>query len=318
MHDTVLGTLVIGNEELCGPLPGVYSTNLDARGTSLGEPCTASVRETVPLVSMRSKISDPTQWLALWKASSPPCLPGVDNWAGIICSNGHVVGISLKGFGLHGDLPEELGRLTELVALDISENEFSGKLPESWGSLTLLREVNLSGNHLEGALPSTWSSMKSIQYLDLSKNKLTGGVPEEWVELETLAELDLSGNRGLCNGLPSGLPDTIEVRGQRSLVACTPKATPFWLIVIGAVLAGTVLISLIVCVVGSASKKKHPGGKPDTAIAMSSGVKRTKSGLDRADIDNPFEVPDEWDNRLHGRAVRGRSISGVEQYPIYN
>lgn len=310
----VFGTLVTDNQLLCGPIPETYAEELDISGTSLGDPCSTTVRETVPLVSLRSKVSDPTHWLSLWKASSPPCIPGVDSWAGIICNNGHVVGISLKGFGLEGNLPEELSQLTELEVLDVSENKFTGELPESWGALTGLKEVNLSGNHLEGELPRGWSSMKSIQFLDLSKNELSGGIPDEWVELEALTELDLSENNALCNGLPSDLPDTLNVRGREALAACRPRNTPYWLIVIGAVLAGTVLVSLIICVVGSAPKRKLPVRSSDNAIALSSGVKRTKSGTPGGD--NPFEISDDWGHRLQGRRARG--LSGSEPYPSFS
>lgn len=88
---------------------------------------------------------------------------GVSNWddeetflcdfSGVACdSNSNVVRIELKGRGLKGTIPEELGFLSFLEVLDVSDNHLSGFLPSDlrWAPL---RHLDVSGNRMRGIVP---------------------------------------------------------------------------------------------------------------------------------------------------------------------
>jgi len=88
---------------------------------------------------------------------------GVDDWndrtkpvcrmTGVVCdAQNHVVEISLKNRNLQGHIPDQLGSLSFLEVLDVSDNALVGYVPGDlrWTSLTRL---DVSGNRLRGAIP---------------------------------------------------------------------------------------------------------------------------------------------------------------------
>lgn len=68
-------------------------------------------------------------------------------------------------------LPDSLGQLTQLQALDLSRNGLIA-LPEGLGRLTQLQRLNLEDNELE-TLPEGLSQLAQLQSLNLSDNSLT-------------------------------------------------------------------------------------------------------------------------------------------------
>uniref|UniRef100_A0A6N2KWT3 Leucine-rich repeat-containing N-terminal plant-type domain-containing protein n=1 Tax=Salix viminalis TaxID=40686 RepID=A0A6N2KWT3_SALVM len=64
-----------------------------------------------------------------------------------------------------------------LVALDISDNQFSGILPTRMGNFSDLQAIDLSRNHFDGPLPIDFCMLDYLEYLDLSENNFSGSVP---------------------------------------------------------------------------------------------------------------------------------------------
>jgi hypothetical protein len=62
-----------------------------------------------------------------------------------------VLDLSFNGFD--GGIPAELANLTNLVALNLSNNSLSGRVPDL--GLPALRFLNLSNNHLDGPVPAS-------------------------------------------------------------------------------------------------------------------------------------------------------------------
>ena len=77
-----------------------------------------------------------------------------------------------------GEIPVELGSLTSLTILNLSNNRLAGAIPDL-SILTSLRELFLQDNQLTGEIPTWLGSLTNLRSLRLSNNRLTGSVPEE-------------------------------------------------------------------------------------------------------------------------------------------
>ena len=111
----------------------------------------------------------------------------LSRWYGVITDeNGRVTELSLVKNMLRGEIPVELGTLTNLQRLDLWDNELSGEIPAELGSLTRLRLLYLQGNMLSGPLPLTLSALTQLQLLDIgSTGSTTLCAPREfraWLE----------------------------------------------------------------------------------------------------------------------------------------
>ena len=98
------------------------------------------------------------------------------------------------------ELPESLGRLTQLQAMDLSGNRLTA-LPESLGQFRQLQFLSLAYNRLT-TLPEWLGQLTQLQKLNLWGNQLTT-LPEWLGRLMQLQELNLTDNR--LTALPESL-----------------------------------------------------------------------------------------------------------------
>ena len=143
-----------------------------------------------------------------WSAGTP-----IGQWDGVTVSGSplRVTKLVLVSWRLSGEIPAELGDLTNLLELDLSFNELSGAIPGELGSLTPLwflssglQSLDLSSNQLSGEIPPEFGLLTSLQTLDLSSNELSGEIPTELGSLTLLEALYLSGNQ-LSGEIPGEL-----------------------------------------------------------------------------------------------------------------
>ena len=74
-----------------------------------------------------------------WLSQEP-----VGEWHGVTTDDsGRVTSLNLRGNGLRGEIPSELGSLTSLEILRLSNNSLSGEIPPELGSLTSLQRLYL-------------------------------------------------------------------------------------------------------------------------------------------------------------------------------
>ena len=64
-----------------------------------------------------------------------------------------------------------------------------GEIPGELGRLTELRHLNLSGNQLTGEIPGELGRLTNLEWLHLHYNRLTGQIPAELGQLTKLKEL---------------------------------------------------------------------------------------------------------------------------------
>jgi hypothetical protein len=145
-----------------------------------------------------------------WKA--PPlhtdgfAMPGTEgNWFGITVENDHVTGINLFRNYLLGTLPPELGNLSHLENLGLSNNYgLTGSIPPELGKLSNLKTFSAWLTGLSGPIPPELGNLKNLEYLDLGTSQISGSIPPELGNLNSLIELKLGSNR-LSGSIPSEL-----------------------------------------------------------------------------------------------------------------
>ena len=111
----------------------------------------------------------------------------------------------IHGGGLTGQIPLEIGNLTNLTILSLVDNPLlTGPIPEEIGNLMNLTQLNLNENSLTGEIPFTIgfltdveleTGMYKLTHLNLSNNQLTEIYGPQLWQLAGLTHLDLSGNQ---------------------------------------------------------------------------------------------------------------------------
>lgn len=120
-----------------------------------------------------------------WFTTHTPCV----NWIGIVCTTGHITQLNLDDWAIAGNIPPELGRLSYLERLDLSDNnDLIGPIPPELGDLTRLTVLRLWGNPLSGSVPSELGNLVNLRELGLYWSELSGPLP---VSLKNLTQLEL-------------------------------------------------------------------------------------------------------------------------------
>tara|TARA_Y100001970_G_scaffold156937_1_gene192033 strand:+ start:123 stop:938 length:816 start_codon:yes stop_codon:yes gene_type:complete len=101
--------------------------------------------------------------------------------------------LNLSNSGLTGEIPSEIGDLTNLISLNLSHNNLSGEIPSEIGNLINLGYLNLSHNNLSGKIPPETKKLVNIEYYNFWFNEgLTGKFPLDIYNLKK--EYDEKGN----------------------------------------------------------------------------------------------------------------------------
>jgi len=78
--------------------------------------------------------------------------------------------------------------------IDLSCNNLTGEIPFELGNLSNIQVLNLSHNNLTGPIPPTFSNLKDIESLDLSYNNLNGEIPRQLLDLNFLSTFSVAHN----------------------------------------------------------------------------------------------------------------------------
>ncbi|CAJ1962396.1 unnamed protein product [Cylindrotheca closterium] len=135
---------------------------------------------------------------------------------------------------LIGPVPSEIGALTQLITLVLSENRldflpseigscsalefvyahsnrFGKTIPTEVGNLVNLNQLGLDRNAFTGTIPSEIGAIEGLSMLYLNDNRISHAIPSEFGRLSNLLKLQLSSNR-LTSTIPAELSNLKLVR----------------------------------------------------------------------------------------------------------
>ena len=179
-----------------GPASNVVTGTTDT-GTTAGNAAT----DRAALVALYNA-TDGANWRrkANWQSEAP-----IGEWYGVTTdSDGRVTHLALYSNQLTGEIPAELGDLSNLEVLTPYSNQLTGEIPAELGGLTNLESLDLAANQLTGEIPAELGGLTNLVRLDLAANQLTGEIPAELGGLTNLVRLDLAANQ-LTGEIPAEL-----------------------------------------------------------------------------------------------------------------
>ena len=137
----------------------------------------------------------------------------VFRWHGVtVDSKGNVTRLDLRDNGLTGRIPAGLANLASLTHLDLAENFYlSGPIPPEIGRLSSLQELLLSNCGLVGTLSSELGHLTNLRRLHLIESTIIGELPVELCGLSNLEDLTIAGT-GVSGEIPSELCNLAKLK----------------------------------------------------------------------------------------------------------
>lgn len=157
-----------------------------------------------------------------WLTDTP-----LDTWHGVETDESdRVQSLNLVDNYLTGEIPSELGGLSNLQDLYLYGNNLTGEVPSELGGLSNLVNLDLYGSNLTGHVPPELGGLSDLRHLNLGINNLTGEIPPELGGLSNLEHLYLHGNN-LIGEIPSELDNLSNLwslhLGWNDLVGEVPR-----------------------------------------------------------------------------------------------
>ncbi|XVE80709.1 hypothetical protein DITRI_Ditri15bG0002500 [Diplodiscus trichospermus] len=148
------------------------------------------------LNAIQHKLRDPGKNLRNWRKGDP-CL---SSWTGVICStiqdDGylHVQELRMLNLNLSGNLPPELGQLSNLTTLNFMWNNLTGSIPKEIGNIKSLQFLLLSGNQLSGPFADELGYLPRLQIFQVDWNQISGPLPSSFANLISCGHFHMNNN----------------------------------------------------------------------------------------------------------------------------
>ena len=191
------------NSGLCAPIDEAFQTWLQGIASVIGSSCAPedSLEDRDVLVQLYNAL-DGENWRnnTNWLTERP-----IREWHGVTSdASGRVTGLLLESNELVGEIPKELGSLSNLKRLELGNNKLTGEIPTELGNLGNLEILLLGSNLLIGEIPMELGSLSNLKVLGLGSNQLTGEIPMELGSLSNLETLVININQ-LTGEIPKEL-----------------------------------------------------------------------------------------------------------------
>ena len=175
-----LTRLYLADNQLTGCIP-VGLPSLNADGVS---------RLRLPVCRTPASL-DKAALVALYNATDGPNWGNNANWLSNI-HIGHWYGVTTDDEGrvIELDLSSRLSKSERRRSLPFRGewpgNKLSGEIPPELGNLSNMKSLDLRGNQLDGAIPPELGNLPNLKGLGLSQNQLDGAIPPELGNLSNL------------------------------------------------------------------------------------------------------------------------------------
>ena len=97
---------------------------------------------------------------------------------GVVYSVEDTDSLNLSDNQITGEIPPEIGNLTNLTHLYLHSNSLTGSIPPEIGNLTNLTDLSLSFNSFMGSIPPEIGNLTNLTHLNLGFNSFIGEIPE--------------------------------------------------------------------------------------------------------------------------------------------
>ncbi|CAJ2638141.1 unnamed protein product [Trifolium pratense] len=123
----------------------------------------------------------------------------------------NLIRLSMDRNDLNGVIPSTIKGLNELQSLDLEYNGLQGSIVHELCEIRSLSELYLTSNKLFGVLPTCLGNMTSLRKFHIGSNRITSKIPSSFWNIKDILEVNLSSN-ALIGNLP------LEIKNLRALI----------------------------------------------------------------------------------------------------